>query len=49
MTEQKKSPTENKSQPVQQQKPAPDYIPKDFLTGRVAVGDSAEGLRKKGK
>lgn len=47
MTEPKKSPAENKPQQTEQPKPTP--IPpteRNLRTGWVAVGDSAENIRK---
>ena len=39
---------ESKPQPAQNPKPVPPQ-PDRFSVGRMIVGDSAEGLRKKGK
>ncbi len=48
MSQSNKPAGENKPQPAQQPKPAPAQ-PDRFTVNRMIVGDSAEGLRKKGK
>lgn len=48
MSQSNKPAGESKPQPTQQQKPAPAQ-PDRFSVGRRIVGDSAEGIRKKGK
>ncbi|WP_432321956.1 hypothetical protein [Yersinia enterocolitica] len=47
MSESNKSTNESKPQPPAPQKPAP--AKDSFTVGRMIVGDSAEGLRKKSK
>ncbi|MCB5320214.1 hypothetical protein [Yersinia massiliensis] len=51
MSESNKPTNENKPQPPAPQKPAPAPAPptKNFRTGVVFVGDSAEGLTRKDK
>lgn len=48
MSQSNKPAGESKSQPEEQPKPSP-VKPGDFSVDRMLVGDSAEGLRKKGK
>lgn len=48
MSQSNKPTGESKPQPAEQPKPAP-VKPGDFSVGRMLVGDSSEGLRKKGK
>lgn len=48
MSQSNKPSGENKPQQAPQPKPAPAQ-PDRFSVGRKIVGDSAEGLRKKGK
>lgn len=49
MSESNKSTSESKPQQPAPQKPNPAPPTKNFQTGVVFVGDSAEGLTKKGK
>ncbi|HFP5352973.1 TPA: hypothetical protein ACHIEG_003394 [Escherichia coli] len=48
MSEKNKPQGENKPQPAQHPKPSPTQ-PDRFTVNRMIVGDSAEGIRKKGK
>ncbi|WP_432341185.1 hypothetical protein [Yersinia enterocolitica] len=47
MSESNKSTSENKPQPPAPQKPTP--AKDSFSVGRMIVGDSADGLRRKSK
>lgn len=40
---------ESKPQPAPQPKPAPQPVERNLRTGWTVVGDSADGLRRKGK